>query len=342
MSLVFNMCRPAFRFGIRQSTAMIGLPYTIKGIAKYEDKYFIVLNDANWNLYAAWLSKTTSRSPARLNATGTYPAAGIAVGGKRVDIPITDKYGGTMYKSRVRVSVPPGDFESGVAGFKVNDYTGARLNCAAISPGGYTFCAGKASTDTFVMRNSVTDDVSAGTTWQKLGKNGDAIDMSICHGADDLDHAAILTDTSVVIISTIGKNGALNAEKSITSATNSEKLVMLPGDSVTKYRCAYTQKTTTGYRLVSRYGDGTEFISPNFAAQGCTIIGAGRIGKTAAVVYSDGQKNGRVYVNTDGVNGRSYPLGITEPAAMCQTDTGVAVIGKIGAESYTIVEVNPL
>nr|DAW64623.1 MAG TPA: hypothetical protein [Caudoviricetes sp.] len=343
MSLVFNMCCPAFRFDILRATVAATISHTIKGIAKHEDKYLIALNDGSWNLYAAWVSRNKYFPPAKLNATGTYPAAGIAVSGKRVDIPITDKYGGAIYKSRIRVSDSLSNFVSGVAGFKVTAYTGARLNCAAISPGGYTFCAGKASTDTFVTRNAITDDISVGFTWQKLGENGDAIDMSICHGADGLDHAAILTDAGTVIISTIGTNGALSVEKSITSAANSKKLVILPGDSVSKYRCAYVQKTATGHRLVSRYGNGAEVISPDFAAQGCAIIGAGRIGKTAAIVYSDEQKNGRVYVNTDGVNGKSYPLDIADPAAMCLTDTGIAVIGKTGgnSEQYIVVEVNP-
>lgn len=340
MSLVFNMCRPAFRFDIHQATAVMGLPYTIKGIAKYEDKYFIVLNDANWDLYTAWLSKTTSRSPVKLNATGTYPAAGIAVGSDIVYIPISDKDGGALYKDRYLIRLESSQFiNPSQGGFTYTALANIRLNRFINGVNALMYGAGKRDKPIVAYANYPTVGIQL-HGWGLTGE--EAVDISMCRDSDENIKVAIVTDAGRVQIASAKEDGALQSDAILVPATNSEKLVMLPGDSVTKYRCAYAQKTATGYRLVSRYGDGTEVSSPDFATQGCTIIGAGRIGKTAAIVYSDEQKNGRVYVNTDGVNGRSYPLDIADPAAMCPTDTGIAVIGKIGAGSHTVVEVNPL
>lgn len=340
MSLVFNMCCPAFRFDIYQATTVVGFSHTIKGIAKYEDKYFVVLNDANWNLYTAWLSKTTSRSPVKLNATGTYPAAGIAVGSDIVYIPISDKDGGALYKDRYLVRLESSQFiNPSQGGFTYTALANIRLNRFINGVNALMYGAGKRDKPIVAFANYPTVAIQV----QGCGFAGEeAVDISMCRDVGGNIKIAIITDKGRVQITSAKEDGPLQSGADAISATNSEKLVMLPGNSVTKYRCAYAQKTATGYRLVSRYGDGTEVISPDFAAQGCTIIGAGRIGKTAAVVYSDEQKNGRVYVNADGANGRTYPLGIADPAAMCQTDTGIAVIGKIGVESYTIVEVNPL
>ncbi len=340
MSLVFNMCAPAFRFDIHRATVAATISHTIKGIAKHEDKYLIALNDESWNLYAAWVSHNKYSPPAKLNATGTYPAAGIAVGSDMVYIPISDKDGGALYKDRYLVRLEPSKFiNPSQGGFTYTALANIRLNRFINGVNALMYGAGKRDKPIVAWANYPT----VGIQVQGWGLTGEeAVDISMCRDADEIIKVAIVTDTGRVQIASAKEDGALQSDAISVPATNSGKLVMLPGSSVTKYRCAYAQKTATGYRLVSRYGDGTEVISPDFAAQGCTIIGAGRIGKTAAIVYADEQKNGRVYVNTDGVNGRSYPLGITAPAAMCQTDTGIAVIGKIGVESYTIVEVNPL
>lgn len=341
MSLVFNMCGPAFRFDIHRATVAATISHTIKGIAKHEDKYLIALNDESWNLYAAWVSHNKYSPPAKLNATGTYPAAGIAVGSDIVYIPISDKDGGALYKNRYLVQLESSKFiNPSQGGFTYTTLANVRLNRIINGMNALMYGAGKRVDKPIV---AYANYPAVGIQLQGWGLTGEeSVDISMCRDADTNIKVAIVTDKGRVQITSANEDGPLQSDAILVSATNSEKLVMLPGDSVTKYRCAYAQKTETGYRLVSRYGDGTEVISPDFAAQGCTIIGAGRIGKTAAIVYSDEQKNGRVYVNTDGVNGRSYPLDIADPAAMCPTDTGIAVIGKIGAGSHTVVEVNPL
>lgn len=340
MSLVFNMCGPAFRLDIHRATVAATISHTIKGIAKHEDKYLIALNDESWNLYAAWVSHNKYSPPAKLNATGTYSAAGIAVGSDIVYIPISDKDGGALYKNRYLVRLESSKFiNPSQGGFTYTALANIRLNRFINGVNALMYGAGKRDKPIVAFANYPTVAIQV-QGWGFAGE--EAVDISMCRDVDGNIKIAIITDKGRVQITSAKEDGPLQSGADAISATNSEKLVMLPGNSVTKYRCAYAQKTATGYRLVSRYGDGTEVISPDFAAQGCTIIGAGRIEKTAAVVYSDEQKNARVYVNTDGVNGKSYPLGITAPAAMCQTNTGIAVIGKIGPESYTVVEVNPL
>lgn len=88
------------------------LPYTynLKGCGKYNNQYLMVGNDASWNIYGTIAPVSGQVNNYKMNVSGTYPAAGMLVTDTRIDIPLTDKYGGALYKDRYKIALTVADF----------------------------------------------------------------------------------------------------------------------------------------------------------------------------------------------------------------------------------------
>lgn len=70
---------------------------TVKGLAVYDDKFYIAAVDANYNLHKMFYDASMDESGSyQATTTGGCPPSGIAVSNELVAVPMTSSYGGSL------------------------------------------------------------------------------------------------------------------------------------------------------------------------------------------------------------------------------------------------------
>ena len=325
---------------ITQSRNFANSAGTLKGVAKYSDNYLLVGNDASYNIYGEIVASGGSAQAWKINSTGTYPVHGMVVRGSIVDMAVTDKYGGSLYKNRYKIGMTVANFIAKSTSFSYFAAEGVRLNCAANGSNSYAYFGGKnASGQTYLSYSANTAAVNS-ASWQAFGNSGEVIDVSCCADSGGTARMSLLTDTGYILIKTLGSSGATTAISSSNVGTDVKKIGMVPTSGSSLYRCVYAKASSGGYILHSMYSDFGNRFSSVFAGSDCTILGVGAVGNYAVVVFADASGNGKIYVNEDGTSGAVYSLGTLAPTVMCSISGGIAVVCATSTSNvYAIKEI---
>ena len=312
--------------------------YNLKGCGKHNNQYLMVGNDASWNIYGTIAPVSGQVSNYKMNVTGTYPAAGMLVAGTRIDIPITNKYGGTMYKNRYKIALTIDDFLAKKQGFQVTAGGNVRMNCITEGGNGYIYTGGKNASASCISYVSKSAGVSTNPIVASLGSNGEIIDIASCKDSAGASHLAALTENSKILHKDLSASGGLSGSV-ISQNTNAVKVGMLPDDTE-KYRCAYVYKESSNdFYLKSVNPNGSSIISqPAITSGNSTILGVGAIDNYAIVVFADAAGNAKIYVNEDWENGKTYSLNALTPLAMCKIPNGIGVICKTSTTNTLVIK----
>ena len=314
--------------------------YNLKGCGKHNDQYLMVGNDASWNIYGTIAPVSGQVSNYKMNGSGTYPAAGMLVTNTRIDIPLTDKYGGTLYKNRYKIALTVNDFlakKSG--GFQITTSAHVRMNCITEGGNGYIYTGGKGENGvSCVAYVSKSAAVNTNLTVPSLGSNGEIIDIASCKDSAGASHLAALTENSKILHKDLSASGGLSGSV-ISQNTNAVKVGMLPDDTE-KYRCAYVYKESSNdFYLKSVKPNGSARVSqPAITSGNSTILGVGAIDNYAIVVFADAAGNAKIYVNEDWENGKTYSLNALTPLAMCKIPNGIGVICKTSTTNTLVIK----
>ena len=321
---------------VRQLT----LTGNLKGCGKHNDQYLVVTNDANWNLYGypVPVSPDEQIYGYKMNASGTYPAAGMLVTDTRIDIPVTDKYGGTLYKSRYKIALTVADFLAKKQGFQITSSANVRMNCITEGGNGYIYTGGKNASASYIAYVSKSAGVSTNPTALGLGSNGEIIDIASCKDSTGASHLAALTENSKILFKDLSASGGLSGSV-ISQITNVVKVGMLPDDTK-MYRCTYVYKESSNdFYMGSMKPDGSVSIShPAITSGNSTILGVGAIDNYAIVVFADAAGNAKIYVNEDWEHGKTYSLNALTPLAMCKIPNGIGVICKTSTTNTLVIK----
>ena len=318
------------------------LPYTynLKGCGKYNNQYLMVGNDASWNLYGtiAPVSGQETGYNFKMNVSGTYPAAGMLVTDTRIDIPVTDKYGGTLYKNRYKIALTVADFLAKKQGFQITAGANVRMNCITEGGNGYIYTGGKNASASYIAYVSKSAGVSTNPTALGLGSNGEIIDIASCKDSTGASHLAALTENSKILFKDLSASGGLSGSV-ISQITNVVKVGMLPDDTK-MYRCTYVYKESSNdFYMGSMKPDGSVSIShPAITSGNSTILGVGAIDNYAIVVFADAAGNAKIYINEDWENGKTYSLNALTPLAMCKIPNGIGVICKTSTTNTLVIK----
>ena len=314
----------------------------LKGCGKHNDQYLVITNDANWNLYG-YTVPASPDEPAngyKMNASGTYPAAGMLVTDTRVDIPITDKYGGTLYKNRYKIALTVADFlAKKQGGFQVTSGASVRMNCITEGGNGYIYTGGKGvngvSAVAYVSKSAA---VNTNLTVPILGSNGEIIDIASCKDSAGASHLAALTENNKILFKDLNTSGGLSGSN-IGEVTNGIKVGMLPDDTY-MYRCAaVTKDSNNNSYLVSMCpGELIRTSHPAITSGNSTILGVGAINNYAIVVFADAAGNAKIYINEDWEHGKTYSLNALTPLAMCKIPNGIGVICKASTTNTLVIK----
>lgn len=318
----------------------LSLTSNIKGCGKHNDQYLVVTNDANWNLYGYPVpaSPDGQVNGYKMNASGTYPAAGMLVTNTRIDIPVTDKYGGTLYKSRYKIALTVADFLAKKQGFQVTSGANVRMNCITEGGNGYIYTGGKSASASCIAYVSKSAVVSTNPTVVNLGSNGEIIDIASCKDSTGASHLVALTENSKILFKNLNTSGGLSGSVIIQS-TNAVKVGMLPDDTE-EYRCAYVYKESSNdFYLKSVKPSGSARVSqPAITSGNSTILGVGAIDNYAIVVFADAAGNAKIYINEDWEHGKTYSLDALTPLAMCKIPNGIGVICKTSTTNMLVIK----
>lgn len=317
------------------------LPYTynLKGCGKHNNQYLMVGNDASWNIYGTIAPVSGQVNNFKMNASGTYPAAGMLVTDTRVDIPLTDKYGGTLYKNRYKIALTVADFLAKKQGFQVTSEVNVRMNCITEGGNGYIYTGGKgANGNSYIAYVSKSAAVNTNPTVLSLGSNGEIIDIASCKDSTGASHLAALTEDNKILFKNLNTSGGLSGSVIIQN-TNVVKVGMLPDDTE-EYRCAYVYKESSNdFYLKSVKPSGSARVSqPAITSGNSTILGVGAIDNYAIVVFADAAGNAKIYINEDWEHGKTYSLNSLNPLAMCKIPNGIGVICKTSTTSMLVVK----
>lgn len=318
------------------------LPYTynLKGCGKYNNQYLMVGNDASWNIYGTIAPVSGQVNNYKMNVSGTYPAAGMLVTDTRVDIPLTDKYGGTLYKNRYKIALTVADFLAKKQGFQVTSDANVRMNCITEGGNGYIYTGGKsANGGSCVAYVSKSAGVNTNLTVLNLGSEGEIIDIASCKDSAGTSHLAALTENSKILHKDLNTNGGLSGSF-ISDFSNVVKVGILPDDTE-MYRTVYVKKESSNiFYLYSgnTYGNHLEISRPAIASGDSTILGVGAIDNYAIVVFADAAGNAKIYVNEDWENGKTYSLDAMAPLAMCKIENGIGVICKTNTANTLVIK----
>lgn len=314
--------------------------YNLKGYGKYNNQYLMVGNDASWNLYGTIAPVSGQVNNFKMNVSGTYPAAGMLVTDTRIDIPITNKYGGTLYKNRYKIAMPVADFLAKKQGFQVTTGANIRMNCVTEGSNGYIYMGGKyANEGSCIAYVSKSAGVNTNLTVLNLGSEGEIIDIASCKDSAGASHLAALTENSKILHKDLNTNGGLS-ESFISDFSNVVKIGILPDDTE-MYRTVYVKKESSNiFYLYSgnTYGNRLEISRPAIASGDSTILGVGAIDNYAIVVFADAAGNAKIYVNEDWENGKTYSLGAMAPLAMCKIENGIGVICKTNTANTLVIK----
>ena len=319
----------------------LSLTGNIKGCGKHNDQYLVVTNDASWNLlgYPVSASPDAQVNGYKMNASGTYPAAGMLVTDTRIDIPLTDKYGGTIYKSRYKIALTVADFLAKKQGFQITSEANVRMNCITEGGNGYIYTGGKGKNGVSrVAYVSKSAGVSTNPTVVNLGSNGEIIDIASCKDSTGASHLAALTENGKILYKDLNTSGGLSGSL-ISQVSNAVKVGMLPDDTE-MYRCAYVYKESdNNFYLGSVHPNGSDRIShPAITSGNSTILGVGAIDNYAIVVFADAAGNAKIYINEDWENGKTYSLNALTPLAMCKIPNGIGVICKTSTTNTLVIK----
>lgn len=317
------------------------LPYTynLKGCGKHNNQYLMVGNDASWNLYGTIAPVSGQVDNFKMNASGTYPAADMLVTDARIDIPITNKYGGTIYKNRFEIALTVANFlAKKQAEFQVFYKADVRMNCITEGGNGYIYTGGKdANGKSGIAYISKSASISTNTTILNFGSNGEIIDIASCKDSAGASHLAALTESGEILYKDLNTSGGLSGDI-IDQVTNAVKVGMLPDDAK-MYRCAAVYKESNNFYLLSRNPDNLLRISyPAVTSGNSTILGVGAIDNYAIVVFADAAENAKIYINEDWENGKTYSLNALTPLAMCKIPNGIGVICKTSTTNTLVIK----
>ena len=312
--------------------------YNLKGCGKHNNQYLMVGNDANWNIYGTIAPVSGQVNNYKMNVSGTYPAAGMLVTNTRIDIPITNKYGGTMYKNRYKIALTVDDFLAKKQGFQVTAGANIRMNCITEGGNGYIYTGGKNASASCIAYVSKSAGVSTNPTVASLVSNGEIIDIASCKDSTGASHLAALTENGKILFKDLSASGGLSGSV-ISQSSNAVKVGMLPDDTE-MYRCACVYKTSSNdFYLWSVNPNGSSIISRHAITSGnSTILGVGAIDNYAIVVFADAAGNAKIYINEDWENGKTYSLNALTPLAMCKIPNGIGVICKTSTTNTLVIK----
>lgn len=317
------------------------LPYTynLKGCGKYNNQYLMVGNDASWNIYGTIAPVSGQVNNYKMNVSGTYPAAGMLVTNTRIDIPITNKYGGTMYKNRYKIALTVADFLARKQGFQVTTDANVRMNCITEGSNGYIYTGGKsANGESCIAYVSKSAAVTANLTVVNLGSNGEIIDIASCKDSAGASHLVTLTENGKILFKDLNTNGGLSGS-GIGQFSNVVKVGMLL-DNTEMYRSVFIKEDSSNdFYLYSVTPDGHIKVSrPAITSGNSTILGVGAIDNYVIVVFADAAGNAKIYINEDWENGKTYSLNALTPLAMCKIPNGIGVICKTSTTNTLIIK----
>lgn len=313
--------------------------YNLKGCGKYNNQYLMVGNDASWNIYGTIAPVSGQVNNYKMNATGTYPAAGMLVTDTRIDIPLTDKYGGTLYKNRYKIALTVADFLARKQGFQVTSGANVRMNCITEGGNGYIYTGGKGENGvSCVAYVSKSAAINTNLTVPSLGSNGEIIDIASCKDSAGASHLAALTENSKILYKDLNTSGGLSG--SLTSqVSNVVKVGMLPDDTEMYRGVSVKKESSNDFYLYSTNPDGRTKISyPAITSGNSTILGVGAIDNYAIVVFADAAGNAKIYINEDWENGKTYSLNALTPLAMCKIPNGIGVICKTSTTNTLVIK----
>ena len=314
--------------------------YNLKGCGKHNNQYLMVGNDANWNIYGTIAPVSGQVTNYKMNGSGTYPAAGMLVTNTRIDIPLTDKYGGTIYKGRYKMALTIDDFLAKNQGrFQITTDANVRMNCITEGGNGYIYTGGKGKNGvSAVAYVSKSAAVNTSLTVPSLGSNGEIIDIASCKDSTGASHLAALTENSKILHKDLGASGGLSGS-AITSSSNALKVGMLPDDTK-MYRVVIVGKeSSNNFYLYSVNPNEPAMTSrPAITSGNSTILGVGAIDNYAIVVFADAAGNAKIYINEDWENGKTYSLNALTPLAMCKIPNGIGVICKTSTTNTLVIK----
>lgn len=317
------------------------LPYTysLKGCGKYNNQYLMVGNDASWNIYGTIAPVSGQVNNFKMNVSGTYPAAGMLVTDTRIDIPVTDKYGGTIYKNRFKIALTVADFlAKKQAAFQISYKADVRMNCITEGGNGYIYTGGKDTNgESGITYVSKSASVSTNPKIWEFGSNGEIIDIASCKDSAGASHLAALTESGKILYKDLNTSGGLSGDI-IDQVTNAVKVGMLPDDAK-MYRGVIVYKESDNFYLVSRKPNNSLKNSyPAVTSGNSTILGVGAIDNYAIVVFADAAGNAKIYINEDWEHGKTYSLNALIPLAMCKIPNGIGVICKTSTTNTLVIK----
>ena len=319
----------------------LSLTGNIKGCGKHNGQYLVVTNDANWNIYGYTVPASPDEpvNGYKMNASGTYPAAGMLVTDTRIDIPLTNKYGGTLYKNRYKIALTVADFLAKKQGFQVTSGANVRMNCITEGGNNYIYTGGKgANGESYIAYVSKSAAVNTSILFSNLGSNGEIIDIASCKDSAGASHLAALTENGKILLKDLSASGGLSGS-SIIQISNTVKVGMLPDDTE-EYRCACVYKESSNdFYLKSVKPSGSARVSqPAITSGNSTILGVGAIDNYAIVVFADAAGNAKIYINEDWEHGKTYSLDALTPLAMCKIPNGISVICKTSTTNMLVIK----
>ena len=317
------------------------IPYTynLKGCGKHNNQYLMVGNDASWNLYGTIAPVSGQVNNFKMNVRGTYPAAGMLVTDTRIDIPLTDKYGGTLYKNRYKMAFTIDDFLAKKQEFMYTSLADVRMNCITEGGNGYIYTGGKKASASYVTYISKSAGVSTSPTALTLGSEGEIIDIASCKDSTGASHLVAVTEDGKILHKDLSASGGLSG-LDIGHLTNTVKVGMLPDDTE-MYRGTYVRKeSSNNFYLYSINPDSltTKISYPAITSGNSTILGVGAINNYAIVVFADAAGNAKIYINEDWEHGKTYSLNALTPLAMCKIPNGIGVICKTSTTNTLVIK----
>ena len=314
--------------------------YNLKGCGKHNNQYLMVGNDASWNIYGTIAPVSGQVNNYKMNASGTYPAAGMLVTDTRIDIPLTDKYGGTLYKNRYKIALTVADFlAKKQGGFQVTSSANVRMNCITEGGNGYIYTGGKGVNGvSAVAYVSKSAGVNTNLTVPSLGSNGEIIDIASCKDSTGASHLVALTENRKILFKDLNTSGGLSGSLNVQNS-DAVKVGMVPDDTEMCRGVFVSAESDNNFYLYSVKPSGSARVSqPAITSGNSTILGVGAIDNYAIVVFADAAGNAKIYVNEDWEHGKTYSLNALTPIAMCKIPNGIGVICRTSTTNTLVIK----
>lgn len=321
--------------GATQQTALLTSGATVRGIMKNSGYYQMVGTDASYNMYKMWFSANSPAADchqAKANATGTYPASGIAYSGTFIGVPITTDYGGTIYKARYITAFESlSDFmSSATVSFKIFSTAGVSAQGVVKCDSNLVFLGRDSSNHAHISIMASANAVSNRITFSGLGGI-----VGGCYSGKLM----FVTSDKKLCNATVGSTTAYSVAlpSAITSyvccceVVGAQKMVVV-GKTANGYgMCVYDAASNSAQETVT-----------GIAATSDTIVGVETFADgTIIVVGHDSAGNGFIYAaqvqSLD--HGQRYAASFANPEMICGIENGIGVLGT-GSGKYTITELS--